>query len=62
MVSYGAFDSPTYYIDATPFLPMLSDGQPHNFTLNVAGMGSDHSINNDWIVSGNVQVRMLPEK
>jgi hypothetical protein len=59
MVSYGAFDSPTYYIDITPFLPHLSDGLAHNFTINVAGMGTNHSINADWIVSGNVQVAAL---
>ncbi|EIN14642.1 hypothetical protein PUNSTDRAFT_124096 [Punctularia strigosozonata HHB-11173 SS5] len=56
MVSYGAFDSPTYYIDVSPFLPLLSDGVAHNFTVNVAGMGTDHSINVDWIVSGNIQL------
>jgi hypothetical protein len=59
MVSYGAFDSPTYWIDVTPFLPLLSDGRSHNFTLNVAGMGANHSINGDWIVSGNVQVLIV---
>lgn len=57
MLSYGAFDSPTYYIDATPFLPILSDGKSHVFTLNVVGMGANRSTNADWIVSGNVQVR-----
>lgn len=55
-MSYGAFDSPTYYIDVTPFLPLLSDGSAHNFTLDVVGMGANRSINADWIVSGNVQV------
>lgn len=56
MLSYGAFDSPTYYIDITPFIPHLSDGLSHSFTINVAGMGANYTINDSWIVSGNVQV------
>jgi Peptide N-acetyl-beta-D-glucosaminyl asparaginase amidase A len=56
MLSYGAFDSPTYYVDVTPFVPSLCDGQPHTFTLDVVGMGTSFSINQNWIVSGNLQV------
>jgi Peptide N-acetyl-beta-D-glucosaminyl asparaginase amidase A len=56
MLSYGAFDSPTYYIDITPFVPSLCDGKPHAFTLDVAGMGANFSTNQNWIISGNLQV------
>lgn len=56
MLAYGAGDSPTYTIDITPFLGTLCDDLPHNFTLDVAGMGPEHSINDNWYVSGNVQV------
>ena len=58
MLSYGAFDSPTYYVDITPFVPSLCDGKPHTFTLDVVGMGTNFSINQNWIVSGNIQVRI----
>ena len=54
--SVGAFDSPTYFVDITPFLPLLCDGEAHNFTITVIGMGPDLSINSDWIVSGNIMV------
>ena len=57
MLSYGAFDSPTYYVDITPFVGSLCDGKPHTFTLDVVGMGTSFSINQNWIVSGNLQVR-----
>lgn len=56
MVSYGAFDSPTYYVDVSAFIPKLSDGLPHTFTLDVVGIGANHTINSDWLVSGNVQI------
>ncbi|KAF8581084.1 hypothetical protein K439DRAFT_257490 [Ramaria rubella] len=56
MLSYGAFDSPSYYIDITPFVPGLCDGRSHNFTLSVVGMGTNFSINQNWIVSGNLQL------
>jgi hypothetical protein len=56
MAAYGALDSPTYYVDITPFLPLLSDGAPHTFSLNVIGMGANRSINSDWILSGNIQL------
>ncbi|KAH9167301.1 peptide N-acetyl-beta-D-glucosaminyl asparaginase amidase A-domain-containing protein [Lactarius sanguifluus] len=30
---YGALDMPTYHPDLTPFIPILTNGQPHNITL-----------------------------
>ena len=58
MLSYGAGDSPTYYIDITPFLGLLTDDKPHSLSLGVAGMGLDppHSINDNWYVSANIQI------
>eukprot|EP01117_Protostelium_nocturnum_P010163 TRINITY_DN3630_c0_g1_i1.p1 TRINITY_DN3630_c0_g1~~TRINITY_DN3630_c0_g1_i1.p1 ORF type:complete len:580 (+),score=224.26 TRINITY_DN3630_c0_g1_i1:82-1821(+) len=56
--SYGALDQPTYYIDVSPHLGKLTDGKPHNFTLNVAGMGTGFSINDNWFVTGNLQLRL----
>jgi hypothetical protein len=56
IVSYGAFDLPTYFLDLTPFVPTLTDGNPHNFTLDVASAETDHTINGNWFVSGLLQV------
>jgi hypothetical protein len=56
ITSYGAIDLPTYHFDLTPFIPVLTDGKPHNITLDVASAETDHTINQNWFVSGLVQV------
>ncbi|OCH93376.1 hypothetical protein OBBRIDRAFT_859505 [Obba rivulosa] len=56
ITSYGALDLPTYFIDLTPFVPILADGNPHNITIDVASAEADHAINQNWFVSGNLQV------
>ncbi|RDX56537.1 hypothetical protein OH76DRAFT_1509456 [Lentinus brumalis] len=56
ITSYGAVDLPTYFIDLTPFVPVLTDGQPHNISLDVVSAETDHTINQNWFVSGNLQV------
>jgi hypothetical protein len=56
IVAYGAFDLPTYFLDLTPFAPILADGKSHSITLDVASAEDDHSINKNWFVSGNLQV------
>ncbi|GJJ12407.1 hypothetical protein Clacol_006649 [Clathrus columnatus] len=48
ITSYGALDLPTYYIDLTPFVPILADGDPHNLTLDVVSGESNHTINQNW--------------
>ena len=60
MMSHGAGDSPTYYIDISPFLGTLTDDLPHNFSLGVAGMGKNYGINDNWFVSGNIQIWLDP--
>lgn len=40
--SFGAYDLPTYYVDLTPFIPVLVDGKPHNISIDVASAESDH--------------------
>ncbi|KAL1717553.1 peptide N-acetyl-beta-D-glucosaminyl asparaginase amidase A-domain-containing protein [Schizophyllum commune] len=52
----NALDLPRYAIDATPFVPLLTDGEPHNFTLDVASAEEDHAILGNWYVSGLLQV------
>lgn len=56
VTSYGAIDLPTYFLDLTPFVPVLTDGQPHNISLDVVSAESDHAINQNWFVSGSLQV------
>ncbi|KAI8989648.1 peptide N-acetyl-beta-D-glucosaminyl asparaginase amidase A-domain-containing protein [Trametes punicea] len=56
ITSYGALDLPTYFIDLTPFVPVLTDGQPHNISIDVVSAEEDHAINQNWFVSGNLQV------
>ena len=56
ITSYGAVDLPTYFIDLTPFVPVLTDGQPHNISLDVVSAEADHTINQNWFVSANLQV------
>ena len=35
---------------------MVSDGLPHNITLDVSSAETNHSINQNWFVSGLVQI------
>ncbi|KZT09543.1 uncharacterized protein LAESUDRAFT_722507 [Laetiporus sulphureus 93-53] len=56
ITSYGALDLPTYFLDLTPFVPVLTDGRSHNISVAVVSAESDHAINDNWYVSGNLQV------
>jgi hypothetical protein len=58
ITSYGALDLPTYYIDLTPFVPLLANGRPHSITLDVVSAEANHTINDNWFVSGNIQVSL----
>lgn len=37
-------------------MPVLSDGKPHRFTLDVVSAEADHAILQNWYLSGNLQV------
>lgn len=54
--SYGALDLPTHYVDLTPFIPVLTDGQPHNISMDVVSAEHDHGINQNWYLTANLQV------
>ncbi|KZT24098.1 hypothetical protein NEOLEDRAFT_1068147 [Neolentinus lepideus HHB14362 ss-1] len=56
ITSYGALDLPTYFLDLTPFIPVLTDGSSHTISIDVSSAESNHSINGNWFVSGNLQV------
>ncbi|KAI9620219.1 hypothetical protein H4Q26_013787 [Puccinia striiformis f. sp. tritici PST-130] len=58
MAAYGSLDQPTYQIDITPFLPLLTDSKSHNFTLTVEGQGENRSINSKWFLSGNIAITL----
>lgn len=58
LTSYGAYDSPTYWIDITPFLPqLLANESTHAVTLVVRGQGQSPSFNSNWFVSGSIHIR-----
>jgi hypothetical protein len=42
--------------DLTPFVPLLTDGKPHLFTIDVASAEADKTILQNWFVSGVLQV------
>ncbi|KAF5365715.1 hypothetical protein D9758_003342 [Tetrapyrgos nigripes] len=56
IAAHGAIELPTYFLDVTPFVPILVDGKPHNFTIDVVSAESNHTINQNWFVSGLLQV------
>ena len=56
LTAYGTYDQPTYFVDLTPFLPLLADGAEHDITLRVRGQGEDPTINSNWYVSGSLHV------
>ena len=45
ITSYGAIDLPQYHFDLTPFIPILTDGDPHTITLDVVSAETNHTIN-----------------
>jgi len=54
--AYGAIDLPSYILDVTPFVPLLTDGKAHQFTIDVVSSEADHTILQNWYVSGLLQV------
>ena len=58
IAAYAALDLPTYYVDVTPFIPLLTDGLSHNITLDVVSAETSHTINQNWYVTANLQVTL----
>ena len=62
IVGIDAFDLREHEIDITPFVPLLCDGYPHVFQIQVVGLredGEDHAVLSDqvgksWVVSGKI--------
>lgn len=58
LTAYGTYDQPAYYIDITPFIPLLNNDKQHAFTLRVRGQGVSPSINSNWFVSGSINLKL----
>ncbi|KAI0757122.1 peptide N-acetyl-beta-D-glucosaminyl asparaginase amidase A-domain-containing protein [Daedaleopsis nitida] len=56
LTAFGAYGQPTYFVDVTPFLPLLADGSAHDITLRVRGQGESPTINSDWLVYGPLHI------
>ncbi|KAI1341680.1 peptide N-acetyl-beta-D-glucosaminyl asparaginase amidase A-domain-containing protein [Xylariaceae sp. FL0016] len=61
IVGIDAFELPSFEIDVTPWLSLLTDGQAHSFQLQTVGFdtaaeGSIGPIGENWWVSGSVFV------
>lgn len=64
MVGIDAFDLKSGEIDISPWLGVLCDGQPHNFSINVVGLNDNggssavlsSGVGSNWQVTGNIFV------
>lgn len=62
IVGIDVFDLKEDEIDISPFLPLLCDGQPHTFTVKVAGLDDDgrggvsiiEEVGEYWLVTGKI--------
>lgn len=62
VVGIDAFDLQEDEIDITPFIPLINDGKPHTFEIQVIGIDDDGSgtgtfttaIGSNWVVTGKV--------
>ncbi|EGG12564.1 uncharacterized protein MELLADRAFT_86715 [Melampsora larici-populina 98AG31] len=61
IAAIGALNAPSYTMDITPFVPLLTDDKNHNFTIVVEGQGQGNtSTNPKWILSGSVGITLDP--
>ncbi|KAI0871609.1 peptide N-acetyl-beta-D-glucosaminyl asparaginase amidase A-domain-containing protein [Hypoxylon argillaceum] len=61
IVGIDAYELPSFEIDVTPWLGLLTDGKPHNFALRVVGYDTSAEdgigpVGDNWWVSGSVFV------
>ncbi|KAI0428169.1 peptide N-acetyl-beta-D-glucosaminyl asparaginase amidase A-domain-containing protein [Xylaria sp. FL1042] len=61
IVGIDAYELPSFEIDVTPWLGLLTDGEPHNFALRVVGYDCSTEdgigpVGENWWVSGSVFV------
>ena len=61
IAAYGALDLPTFYLDLSPFIPILTDGHPHNISMDVVSAEPDHLINQNWYLTANLQIVTDPK-
>lgn len=56
--SWGSYDQPTYLFDITPFLGLISDGNPHTYGISIRSAESNEQIPSGWFVTGNLQLEL----
>ncbi|KAI1189295.1 peptide N-acetyl-beta-D-glucosaminyl asparaginase amidase A-domain-containing protein [Nemania serpens] len=61
IVGIDAYELPSFEIDVTPWLGLLTDGKPHNYALRVVGYDTSSEdgigpVGENWWVSGSVFV------
>ncbi|KAI1388671.1 peptide N-acetyl-beta-D-glucosaminyl asparaginase amidase A-domain-containing protein [Hypoxylon trugodes] len=64
IVGLQAFDIKEHEIDITPWLPLLSDGKEHTFTIQVVGLEDDgvssaklsSTVDEEWYITGKIFV------
>ncbi|KAL8912733.1 MAG: hypothetical protein Q9172_007449, partial [Xanthocarpia lactea] len=69
IVGIDAFDLQETEIDVTPWLPLLCDGAPHTFEIQVKGLNDDgrgnaslsETVGSSWIVTGKIFLFLGPE-
>ncbi|GAB0133299.1 hypothetical protein EsDP_00001711 [Epichloe bromicola] len=61
MAGTQAFDLREQEIDITPWLGILCDGTPHDFSMEVVG-ADDAVVNRYWLLSGKIFVWLVDEK
>ncbi|KUJ18719.1 uncharacterized protein LY89DRAFT_582181 [Mollisia scopiformis] len=62
MVGIDAFDLKEAEVEISPWLPMLCDGNPHTFSINVVGLDDNgstsatmsKSVGSSWLVTGKI--------
>lgn len=61
ITAIGALEAPSFTLDITPFVPLLTDRCSHNFTIIVRGDEADNGTTNpEWIISGSVGITLDP--
>ncbi|EGG03240.1 uncharacterized protein MELLADRAFT_90243 [Melampsora larici-populina 98AG31] len=59
IAAIGASNAPSYTLDITPFVPLLTDDKNHNFTIMIGGQEPGLS-KPSWVLSGSVGITLDP--
>ena len=56
VISLQAYGLPSYYVNLIPFVPLLTDAEPCNITVDIAPGEPDHTTDSNCIVSASLRV------